>query len=432
MTSPTRLDDAPMSRPQTAAVAVAILLNGLDGYDAASISFAAPGLAADWGLAPDLLGWVLSMELIGMAAGALFFGDAADRFGRRPTILACLAVMAVGMIGAALAGDVAQLSAVRVLTGLGIGGMISALTALVSEHSNGRRRALALALMVAGYSMGLVLGGIVARNLLLVADWRSVFVFGAAITVIALPLAWALVPETFAWLIGRRPANALARANEILRRFGHPALGWLPEMNAPPRRGNSFAAILRPPLVRATFLLTLAYSTHLACFYFILKWIPKLVVDLGLGAASGADVLVFTMIGGALAAPVFAMVANATSPRAATIGALACAFVAVNLFARTGADFGMLLAAGGAVGVFANSAAVGFYALLAASFPAELRATGVGFGMGVGRAGAALGPAAGGILFANGFELPAVGLIVSAGTLLSAFFILLLREKEPR
>ena len=92
------MDEGKMGRWQIAALGMTILLNALDGFDVMSISYAAPGIAEEWQGSRDVLGWVLSMELIGMAVGSILLGGLADRFGRRPTILGCLSVMAIGMV----------------------------------------------------------------------------------------------------------------------------------------------------------------------------------------------------------------------------------------------------------------------------------------------------------------------------------------------
>jgi benzoate transport len=424
------LDRAPMSRGQWLAVTIAIMMYGLDGYDAGSISFAAPGMTAEWGLAPDAVGWVLSMELIGMGVGSLLFGNLADRYGRRPTILGCQLIMILGMAGAAMATDVVQLSAVRVLTGLGIGGMLPAIAAIVAEHSNERQRSLMLSLMFIGYPLGLVLGGLFARNLIQVSHWSSVFTFGAIITAIALPLVWAAVPESVAWLARKQPKDALGRTNAVMRRFGHAEVAALPPVEQPASgRGGTFA-ILRPPLARVTILLTLAYVAHVTCLYFILKWVPPLVVGMGFTPLNGADVLLWTMIGATAAGPLFAMATRLTPVRTATLVSLGGSAISVWLFTHAQGSLPVLMGLGALAGLLMTAAAIGFYSLLATAYPAELRAGGIGFGIGVGRAGASLGPALAGILFAAGFLLPQVGLFMGAGCLLSLVLILIL-GKQP-
>src|SRR5712691_3961344 len=112
---------SPMKPLQVLAVAITVGLNALDGFDVLSISFASPGIANEWRIDRAALGIVLSMELVGMAIGSILLGGVADRIGRRPTILRCLFVMAVGMFMATTARGIVDLSIWRVVTGLGIG-----------------------------------------------------------------------------------------------------------------------------------------------------------------------------------------------------------------------------------------------------------------------------------------------------------------------
>ena len=120
------IDAGRLSAWQAVAIAVTVVLNALDGFDAAVISFAAPGISAEWGVPRDVLGWVLSMELIGMAAGSILLGGLADQIGRRATIITSLVIMAAGMYLVTGSTSVTQLSVWRLLTGFGIGGMLLA------------------------------------------------------------------------------------------------------------------------------------------------------------------------------------------------------------------------------------------------------------------------------------------------------------------
>ena len=111
--------DRPMHWRQVLAVAICIALNALDGFDVLAISFAAPGIATEWGIDKSMLGIVLSIELIGMAAGSALLGNVADRFGRKPTVVFCLSMMALGMLGASMAVTIPTLALARLITGLG-------------------------------------------------------------------------------------------------------------------------------------------------------------------------------------------------------------------------------------------------------------------------------------------------------------------------
>lgn len=411
-----------MGRRQWIAIAIGIFLNGLDGFDAASISFAAADLSRDWQLSPNALGWVLSMELIGMAAGSMIFGLLADLRGRRICILLCLGLMTTGMLAAAYAGSVVELSLARIVAGLGIGGMLAALTALVSEYANDRWRALVVSTMIIGYPVGTVLGGLVARQLLADGDWRSVFLFGAGMTLAALPCALAFLPESPIWLGRSNKLGAAERANAILLLFGLP-----PARTFPPtadRVAFPFAALFQSDLARTTILLTAAYAGHMACYYFVFKWLPKLVVDMGHHPQAGADILIVAMLAGAAAGPIFGLVSSRLTLHRTAIGVLVGGAVAVNVFGQIGASFLALAFAAVLLGGFLNGGGVAFYALLAAAFPAHLRGSGLGFGLGVGRAGAAFGPAISGWMFGSGQTLPATAAIMSLGPVMAAIAII--------
>ncbi|WP_345865428.1 MFS transporter [Sphingomonas qilianensis] len=418
------VDDAPMSRLQIAAIAITVGLNALDGFDVLSISFAAPGIAAEWGISRAALGVVLSMELIGMGIGSMLLGSVADRIGRRRMILGCLVVMAFGMFMVTTAHDVVTLSVWRVLTGLGIGGMLAAINAAAAEFANARRRNIALALMVIGYPVGAVIGGSVSALLLKGGDWRLVFEFGAAVTATFIPLVWFFLPEPVQFLVARRPTDALAKVNRTLARMGHGPVAILPEISAEEARG-SLIDILRPALRKTTLLVTLAYFTHVVSFYFILKWVPKIVVDLGHPAAQAASVLVWANVGGAVGGAIFGLFAQRFALKPMTIGVLAISSIMVALFGAAGVrSLDGLAALACAGGLFTNSAVVGLYTIFARAFPTHVRATGTGFAIGVGRGGAALSPILAGSLFSAGLPLAGVAIVMGCGSLLAAFALL--------
>ena len=421
------LGPLPMSRLQIAAVATTVGLNGLDGFDVLAISFASPGIASDWGIDRAALGFVLSMELIGMAIGSILLGNLADRIGRRPTMLACLVVMTLGMAMATTAQDVTTLSIWRVLTGLGIGGMLAATNAVAAEFSNARRRSLCLALMVIGYPIGAVIGGSVAAQLLDGGHWRVVFEFGAIVTALFIPLVWFFVPESVDYLAKKQPENALAQINKTLTRMGHVALDALPKIDAG-RAKASIAALFTPGLIVTTILVTLAYFGHITTFYFILKWTPKIVADMGFAPGLAAGVLVWANVGGALGGALFGLLTLRYGLKPLTLAALLFSFIMVSAFGRGPDDLTQLAIMAGAAGFFTEAGIVGLYSVLAQVFPTHLRASGTGFAIGMGRGGAALAPILAGLLFQAGYGLQAVAIVMGSGSLIAAGALLFLRH----
>lgn len=423
------IDRSPMSRLQYVVIALCIALLALDGFDVLAISFAAPGIAAEWGINRATLGIVLSMELAGMALGSMLLGGLADRIGRRPTILACLLIMSAGMLFAALADSVVTLSLIRFATGLGIGGMLASVSAMTAEYSNARHRSAMVSLMAAGYPLGVIFGGAIASVLLASFDWRSVFLFGAVTTALLLPLAWYFLPESISYLMHRRPANALARVNATLTRMGHAAV---PEFPAPAatRALTGWRELFSPGLARITVLLTLAYLCHIMTFYFILKWIPKIVVDMGFTASYAGSVLVWANVGGLAGSALLSALSSRIPVRALVIVAMLCSVVMVNVFGQEQADLTQLALVAACAGFFTNAAVVGLYAIFAQSFPTRVRAGGTGFVIGLGRGGAVLGPVLAGFLFQGGQGLAVVAFVMALGSLVAAGMLLMLRRGE--
>lgn len=338
------IDEARMSRLQITVIAITVGLNALDGFDVLSISFASPGIAKEWGVERAALGVVLSMELIGMAVGSVALGSLADRIGRRRMMLGCLVTMMTGMFLASRAGGIADLSVWRVLTGLGIGGMLATVNAVTAEFANARRRNICLALMTIGYPLGAVIGGSVAALLLRGGDWRAVFEFGAFATAAFIPLVWFFIPESVHFLVDKRPPGALARINATLARMRHPTVDALPRQTQAEQR-RSIADIFRPALLRTTMLVTLGYFAHALTFYFILKWSPKIIVDLGFDPSSAAGVLVWTNVGGAVGGAIFGLVAQRVDLKRLTLFTLAMSVVTVALFGAANATTLTMLSA---------------------------------------------------------------------------------------
>ena len=414
---------------QWAAVIVTVGLNAMDGFDVLSISFAAPGIAKEWGIDKAALGWVLSTELLGMAIGSVLLGGVADKIGRRPTILGCLMAMAIGMFGAAHSQQIVTLLVFRLLTGIGIGGMLAAINATAAECSSQRWRSLAMALMVIGYPLGGVVGGTVVQHLLGGGSWREVFMFGAWATAAFIPLVWLLVPESIAYLDRARPPDALLRINRVLERFGHaPAAALQKPLSSEARR--SLADIFKPGLLMTTIVVTCAYFAHVTSFYYILKWVPKIVVDMGFSSKSAAQVLTWANVGGVTGGAIFGLIAARVGLKRLTLITLALGSVVIVWFGHGAADLTSLSWRVGIACLFSNSAIVGFYSLFARVFPTHVRATGTGFAVGVGRGGAALAPVAAGYLFQSGLGLQTVSLVMSAGSLIAAFALIALNDRS--
>lgn len=425
------IDHSPMSRAQIAVVGIMVMLCALDGFDMLSISFAAPGIAEEWGVNRAALGLVLSMELVGMAIGSIAVGNMADRYGRRTAILACLLGMAIGMSMVATAGGLVSLSVWRIVTGIGIGGILASVNAVAAEFSSLKARHMSCSLAVLGVPLGGALGGVIASELLNYFDWRSVFYFGALITALSIPLVIFRVPESVYWLAQKQPKNALRRINETLARMRFNAVSTLPATPDTGNNANPLKEIFAPSMRRVTLLVTTLYFAHVLTLYFLMKWVPKIVVDMGFTASAAGTVLVWVNLGGILGATVFALAVDRIGLRRLMSIVLFGSALWVVAFGQLPADLPALSAICALAGFFAMGAMSGLYATLAQVFPTRVRAVGTGFGIGVGRGGSILSPILAGVLFSAGFGLPSVAAVMALGSLLSVAVLFVLPLEAP-
>ena len=173
---------------------------------------------------------------------------------------------------------------------------------------------------------------------------------------------------------------------------------------------------------------TSAYFLHIFTFYFILKWVPKIVVDMGFAASLAGKVLVWANVGGAVGGALFGWLASRAGLRPLTIVAMVLGGAMVVVFGRGQQDLEGLALICAITGFFTNAGIVGLYAMLAHYFPTRLRATGTGFGIGLGRGGAALAPVLAGYLFVSGMSLQGVSIVMACGSFLAALVLLAMRR----
>ncbi len=434
MTAPLRqvIDESPMTRFQWSAVTVCVLLNMLDGFDVLVMAFTGRAVSAEWGLSGAQLGLLLSAGLVGMAAGSMLVAPWADRLGRRPIVLGCLAVAGAAMLLSAASQNATQLGLLRVVTGIGIGGLLATTNVIAAEYASHRWRGLAVSLNSTGYALGATLGGLLAALLIGGWGWRSVFLFGGMATVAVIPLVWWRLPESLDFLLARRPTGALERINALVARLGHPPLERLPEHEAAPSgMAAGYRELLRPRLRRNTLLLWVVFFCILAGFYFVTSWTPTLLVEAGLSATAGITGGTVLNLGGIFGAALLGLLAARFALRAVLIAYLVLTGVLLAAFIASTSSLALAFTLAAVIGVFVNGCVAGLYALTPTIYGPAVRTTGVGTGLAIGRAGAILAPTLAGALLDGGSTPQQLYIGAGAVFVATAAVVALLRISTP-
>lgn len=407
----------PMSPAQVLAIALCTVINMMDGFDILAAAFTAPGIAREWLLSPTQLGLLFSSGLAGMTLGALALSPLADHWGRRRTVLLSLILITLGMIGSALSPALEPLIAARALTGVGVGAMMPTINTVVAEFANDRRRDLSVCLQGAGFPLGGALGGI---GVYLLADvsWRWVFLAGGVVSLLLIIPVLLWMPESMDFLIARRPPRALERLNELLERIGLHKLDSLPQ--ATRDRGDVHAGARHAGLRLNTFLICASFFLLMFTFYFLTNWTPKLLTDYGLSTRVGISGAVLMNLGGFIGDLVFAaLMLRWPAARMGPIFMTLC-FVTAVVFAFIPMRIEVLTPVALLIGFLLFGSMLSLYAVVPTIFPASVRTTGTGFALGLGRIGATIGPYAGGLLIAMGWDRPSYLLLMATPLLLCA------------
>ena len=392
----------PMSFFQTATVALCAAINMLDGFDVLVMSFAASSVASEWNLAPSDLGILLSAGLVGMAIGSFWIAPYADKIGRRPLVLFCLLLVTVGMLLSAISQDKNQLSLLRFITGLGIGGMLAALSALVSEYSSDLRRSFSMSILQSGYPLGAILGGLVSVYLLQQFGWRSLFIFGGSVSLVMIPIVYWKLPESIDFLLlGKRP-SALENINRLAQKMRLASISALHTKTI--ESGLGYKVLLKPQFLANTIYLWIGYFCLMFAFYFVASWTPKMLVDAGLSTIQGVSAGIYLQAGGIVGAIIIGLLASRLKITMLTSAYLMMCVISMLIYGFGNLDlFGLMLCAS-IMGFFLIGAMIGLYAIAPGVYPASHRVTGIGSAIGLGRIGAIIAPFLGGWILEFGVE----------------------------
>lgn len=357
--------DAARGRVNLAAVAVCCLLAVFEGFDLQSAGVAAPRLGPDLGLGPDDLGWFFSVSTFGLMLGAAMGGRLSDRLGRKTTLLFSVAVFGLLSIATGLATDLKGLLLARFLTGVGLGGALPNLIAIVAESVEPRLRSRAVGFLYAGMPFGGAIASLVSLAGADPSDWRMIFYVGGAGPLLALALAVPLLPNA--------PKPAVGASTPQKSGFVQAAVG----------EGRGMT----------TLLLWFAFFLALLIMYLLLSWLPSLLIGQGLSRPDAGLVQMAFNLAGAVGSVVTGWLMDHPRRRPVTIlvvfGASAAALTAA---ATAPASLAVFLVVGAALGATVSGVQSTVYGMAPSFYPARLRGTGVGAAVVMGRLGSAAGP----------------------------------------
>ena len=398
----------------------------VEGYDIQAMAFAAPGIINEWQISKQLFGPVLSASLIGYVAGALVFSVCSDYFGRKVTIVASCFVFSVFTLATAFATSLPVLLLLRILVGIGLGGMIPSLIALNAEYVSPARRGTRISLLFIGYGAGAAFGGFLPW-----LRWQALFEIGGALSFAACLVAAVALPESYRFLAARtatpkKIAAVLKRARPDFELKGNDQFFLREEGHA----GVPVRLLFSDGRAKMTVLLWAAFTFSLFSNYFLVSWLPTVLADGGLamhGAKTAGGVL---MIGSLFGAVLVGMVLDRKGIGALALIFLVSAMLIVTIgFCRASQSFVMVII------FFTGATLIGGQAGLSAFsgilYPTFARSTGIGWALGVGRLGAIAGPTIGGFMLSAGISSRWLFILISLPVIACSVTLFAIMKVRP-
>jgi MFS transporter, AAHS family, 4-hydroxybenzoate transporter len=384
--------DRKMSRFQILTLILCGLAVVVDGFDMQLIGYVAPSIIRSLGVDKTALGPVFSAGLLGLVVGSFLLSMLADRIGRRPTLILTLAGLFVCDTLTGGARSLHELLLLRFVTGIALGSVLPNAMALASEYAPSSRRIAAMMLVSVGFTAGAVLGGFLSAIVLPVWGWRGVFYVGSLAPLTISILMLGFLPESLQFLLSRGRQTA---ARKWLRRIdpSQPDVMFnaLPEPTARARK-SSVSELFSQGRATTTLLLWGANILNLVTLYFLSNWFPTLMMSMKATQASAVWGGTLLQIGGTIGV----IVMGPAIDRRGFSFALCPAFLiaACGLLGLGIRDYGVTAtyALAFAVGFCVVGGQNGLNALAAAIYPPNVRATGIGVSVGVGRLFSVCGP----------------------------------------
>jgi AAHS family benzoate transporter-like MFS transporter len=394
------------SKGSAAAVLVCWLLVVFDGYDLIVYGTVQSSLISEtgWGLSKATAGTIGSMAFVGMMVGAIFAGRMADSWGRRRTILGCAVVFSVFTVMCAFAPNAAIFGALRLLAGIGLGGLVPSANALVAELVPAKWRSIVATLMMSGVPIGGSIAALVGIALIPAFGWESMFLVAVLALLVVVPLGIKYLPETLAPAGGDQKASRKEGAGKdtaadtagkddaVKESAGTDTAGKEP---------SGFSSLLRAPYLGVSVLFAVATIATLFAWYGLGTWLPNLMQLAGYNLGSALTFALALNLGAVAGSVITAWAGTRFGPVPTAIAAAAVAAGALVVLV-TGPSVGVVYVMLVLAGVGTHGTQCLIIAAVASHYPGHLRGTALGWALGTGRIGAVAAPQVGGLLLAAG------------------------------
>lgn len=397
-----------------------------DGYDLVIYGSALSSILAEWSITPKEAGSLQSLALFGMMLGALIFGPLADTLGRKKVILFCVALFSVFTVGIVFVNTPNTFGIFRFIAGLGLGGVMPNAVALTSEYAPRKLKSTLVSIMFSGYSVGGVMAAGLAIILIEPFGWRALFLIGG-IPILALPFMYKTLQESPRFLIAHNKKDELAKIIQKLDPSYKFEESHTFVMDIKEEKGMPIMNLFRNNRAFSTVIFWIAFFMCLLMIYGLNTWLPQLMNGAGL-KVSGLTFLLVLNFGAIFGAIFGGQLADRFGPKVILSIFFLSASISLTLLGLINNLLVMyvLVAIAGATTIGTQ---IIMNAYISQYYPVEMRSSGLGWALGVGRLGAIAGPMIGGLLMTMSLPFHQNFMVFAVAGVIAFIMIILVQEK---
>jgi MFS transporter, AAHS family, 4-hydroxybenzoate transporter len=364
----------------------------LDGIDNQLLGNALPSLMKDWAMPRGAFTTALAASPFGMMIGGAIGGMLGDRIGRRSALLSSVLAFAALTLALSTVNNVPMLTLFRFLAGLGLGGAMPNAAALASEYVPRRQRAFAVTLTIVCIPLGGTLAALMSARVLPLYGWRALFIAGGLIPIVLAAILFKVLPESPRFLASRR--DRWPELIAMLRKLGNDVPSDASFIEAGTENQVATRASMRdlfvPNFRRDTWGLFGAFFFCLLANYVGILLIPVMLTGAGFALPVASNALAAWNFGGVGGAILGALIIQRLGSRITMLSLSGIAIASALVMAAIPPDpastlrlIVMFVVLGGTL----NAVQTTMYALAANVYPTEIRGTGIGTAVAVGRIG---------------------------------------------
>lgn len=406
----------------------------LDGFDIIIISYTAPSISRDLEISHQQLGLVFSSGFVGMALGAMLVPMIASIYGPRMVICGFLLIVGIATGLVFFTQTIPYLAILRLITGMGLGGLVAVVPAFAAEFSPLNYRTFILSGILSGTSVGSALGGLISAIVIPEYGWRVLYLITGLLLILTGVLFRWLMPESIYFRINQKGDSSLADINELLLKMGHEAIEKLPDIPKDQPGLKSVIGLLDPLRRSNTLLCWAGFFLGYGAIYFLTSWLPKILVDSGFPEQQSMQSMVILTIGSLFGAMSIGWVSRRRQLNCFLSISFFCASALTVLLALVISlqfhQVYILFLIAFLVGFSLHGAFANFYALGLSVYPPHLKITGIGWCYGLGRCGAIVSPAFAGYLLGTGTTINQLLVLCSLIIAVKALLIVFIKPKE--